>query len=113
MTSDEPATAFHLYLHPDEVDVAAVALKLLIADGAHQGHIRELAQQVLGGLDGDPEENGTLILPLGAEQMKITHTALHLLLDDLQREQSEEIELLSGILAKLPGEHDMRAIQLK
>jgi hypothetical protein len=113
MPSDEPQIAFHLYLHPDEAAITAVALNLLVSDGAHQGHIRELAREVLGGLDGDTDENGTLIVALGAEQMKVTHTALHLLLDDLQQEQAGEIELLNGIIAKLPGEHDMRAIQLK
>jgi hypothetical protein len=35
-----------------------------------------------------------------------------LLLNDLQRGQAEEIEVLRGILEKLPDEHTMRAIQL-
>ena len=45
--------------------------------------------------------------------MKITHTAVRVLLDDTQREQAGERELLRSILEKLPDEHTMRAIQLK
>ncbi len=45
--------------------------------------------------------------------MKITHTAVKLLLDDLQREQADEREILRAILDKLPDEHTMRAITLQ
>jgi hypothetical protein len=44
--------------------------------------------------------------------MKITHGAVRLLLNDLQREQASERDLLRGILEKLPDEHTMRAIEL-
>jgi hypothetical protein len=44
--------------------------------------------------------------------MKITHTALRSLFGDLRREQADEIELIRGVLEKLPDEHVMRAISL-
>jgi hypothetical protein len=44
--------------------------------------------------------------------MKITHSATRLLLNDLQREQDQERQMLHAILEKLPDEHVMRAIQL-
>ena len=37
--------------------------------------------------------------------MKITHSAVQLLLNDLQREQADEREILRAILDKLPDEH--------
>ena len=40
-------------------------------------------------------------------------SALRLLLNDLQREQADEREVLRGILDKLPDEHTMRAIELE
>ena len=49
---------------------------------------------------------------LVGRQMKITHTALRLLLNDLQREQAEEREILRRILDKLLDEHTMRAIEI-
>jgi hypothetical protein len=45
--------------------------------------------------------------------MKITHSAARLLLNDLQREQAPEREVLHAILDKLPDEHTMRAIELE
>jgi hypothetical protein len=44
--------------------------------------------------------------------MKITHSAVRLLLNDLQREQADERLVLHSILDKLPDEHAIRAIQL-
>jgi len=44
--------------------------------------------------------------------MKITHGAVRLLLNDLQREQAEERGILHSVLDKLPDEHAIRAIQL-
>jgi hypothetical protein len=51
-------------------------------------------------------------LALTAEQMKITHTAVKIMLDDSQREQHQERRLLWSILEKLPDEHAIRAIDL-
>jgi hypothetical protein len=45
--------------------------------------------------------------------MKITHTAVQLLFEDLQRGQASERETLRGILNKLPDAHTMRAIKLE
>jgi hypothetical protein len=108
-----PESIFHLFLDPDEVEVTVVALNLLISDEAHQQQIRQLAREVLASLHAASGDSGTLTLALNPEQMKITHTAVRVLLDDTQREQAGERELLRSILEKLPDEHTMRAIQLK
>lgn len=104
---------YHLILHGEEVPVAMSALRLLISDEAHQIQIRQLAREVQAALRAPPDEHGTLIVPLAAKQMKITHSAVKLLLNDLQREQASEREVLRGILDKLPDEHTMRAIELE
>jgi hypothetical protein len=110
--AEEPEPAYHLFLDREEVAVAASALRLLISDEAHEPDIRRLAREVLEGLEAQPDEHGTLTLALGAGQMKITHGAVRLLLNDLQREQASEREVLRAILDKLPDEHTMRAIEL-
>ncbi len=110
--STPPEAAYHLLLDPEEVPLTASALNLLISDEAHQPDIRKLARGVLAELEGDPDEFGVLSVALTPGQLKITHTAVHLLLDDLQREQADEMQLLHSILSKLPDEHAIRAIQL-
>jgi hypothetical protein len=112
-TANEPEAAYHLFLDPSEAPVTASALRLLISDEAHEPHIRGLAREVIACLQGTPDEHGKLTVGLSPEQMKITHTAVKLLLDDLQREQADEREILRGILDKLPDEHTMRAITLE
>ncbi len=107
---DEPP--YHLFLDDREVPVAASALRLLIVDEAHEQGIRGLAREVLAELDSPPPEGHTLTVSLTPPQMKITYSAVKLLLNDLQRGQAEEREVLRGILEKLPDEHTMRAIQL-
>jgi hypothetical protein len=104
--------AYHLFLDADEVPVAASALRLLISDEAHEPVIRGLARDALAALDGQPDERGTLTVALAPGQLKITHSALRLLLNDSQREQADEREVLRAILAKLPDEHVMRAIEI-
>jgi hypothetical protein len=106
----EPEPPYHLLLDLDEVPVAASALRLLISDEAHEPQIRGLARGVLEALEQLPNERGVLTVSLAPEQMKITHSAVRLLLNDLQREQASERDLLRQILAKLPDEHTMRAI---
>jgi hypothetical protein len=108
----EPDPAYHLLLDPAEVPVAASALRLLISDEAHEPQIRRLAREVLASLEAEADERGTLTVTLGAGQMKITYSAVRLLLNDLQREQASEREILWRILDKLPDEHTMRAIEL-
>lgn len=109
---NEAEVAFHLLLDQDEVPVAASALRLLISDEAHKTQIRGLARAVLAELDGPPDEFGVVSVALTPEQMKITHGAVRVLLNDLQRDQADEIRILQAILGKLPDEHTMRAISL-
>jgi hypothetical protein len=104
--------AYHLFLDGDEVPVLAHALRLLISDEAHEPLIRSLAREVLESLDAPPEPNGNVTVPLTPPQMKISHTAARLLLDDLQREQADERDILRRVLDKLPDEHTIRAIEL-
>jgi hypothetical protein len=109
----EPEPAYHLYLDAPEIAAAASALRLLISDEAHQPEIRRLAREVLAQLEGPPAAGTTLTVGLSPEQMKITHSAVKLLHDDLQREQASERTLLRSILEKLPDEHTMRAIEIE
>ena len=51
-------------------------------------------------------------LELTAAQLKIVHTALKSLQDDLGHEQSDVLQVVRSVLDKLPGEHDIRAINL-
>ena len=105
--------AFHLFLDGEEIPVLARALNLLITEEAHEPSIRGLAREVLALLELPPGAGEKLSVPLTPEQMKITHTAAHLSLDDLQREQAAERGLLRRVLNKLPDEHTMRAIGLQ
>jgi hypothetical protein len=108
----EPEPPYHLVLDPEELPVTASALRLLISDEAHQPQIRTLAREVLAELEEEPDERGRLTVTLAPRQMKIVHSAAHLLLDDLGREQADERAILRRILEKLPDEHTMRAIAL-
>ncbi len=108
--TSEPEPPYHLFLDEVEVPVAASALRLLISDEAHEPTIRRLAREVLAGLDGPRNEHGVVTVSLAPQQMKITHSAVRLLLNDLQRGQAQEREVLHRILDKLPDEHTMRAI---
>lgn len=51
-------------------------------------------------------------LELSPAQLKITHTALHSLLNDFGHEQSDVHGVIREVLEKLPDEHAMRAIRL-
>jgi hypothetical protein len=51
-------------------------------------------------------------LELNAAQLKIVHTALRSLRDDLGHEEHDVREVVDSVLAKLPGEHEIRAIDL-
>ncbi len=112
-TADEPDAEYHLFLDAEEVPVATNALHLLISGEAHEPEIRRLAREVLESLGATPDEQGKLTVGLNPGQMKITHTAVKLLLDDLQRGQAREREILRHIVAKLPDEHTMRAIAIE
>jgi hypothetical protein len=72
-------------------------------------------------MSGDPIQPDDLIQPgevayrleLTAAQMKIVHTALKSLFDDLGRDQHDVKGVVAAVLDKLPGEHDIRAIDLE
>lgn len=51
-------------------------------------------------------------LELSPAQLKITHTALRSLLDDFGHDEREIHSIINEVLAKLPDEHAIRAIQL-
>ncbi len=51
-------------------------------------------------------------LELTAVQLKIVHTALKSLYDDLGHEEHDVKQVVQAVLAKLPGEHEIRAIDL-
>jgi hypothetical protein len=52
-------------------------------------------------------------LDLTAAQLKIVHTALKSLFDDLGHEEHDIQHVVFEVLDKLPDEHDIRAIDLK
>jgi hypothetical protein len=110
--TQQPEPAYHLLLNGAETPMLARAVRLLISDEAHEPAIRSIARELLALLEGAADSAGKLTVPLSPQQMKIAHTAAHLLLDDLQREQSGERALLRSVLDKLPDEHTMRAIEL-
>jgi hypothetical protein len=110
-SADDPA--YHLFVTAEEIPVAITALRLLISDEAHEPQIRGLAREVIEQLSApQPADGSALTVSLSPPAMKITHTAVKLLLDDLQREQGQERRALAQILQKLPDEHAIRAIAL-
>ena len=108
----ESEPAYHLLLEAAEIPLTARALRLLISDEAHQPQIRRLGREVLAELEQKPEAGSTLSVALTPGQMKITHSALRLLLNDVRRDQAQELVMLQGILEKLPDEHSIRAITI-
>ena len=51
-------------------------------------------------------------LELTAAQLKIVHTALRALYDDLGHEEHDVQRVVQAVLATLPGEHEIRALDL-
>jgi hypothetical protein len=51
-------------------------------------------------------------LELTAAQLKIVHTALKSLYDDLGHEESDVKQVVASVLDKLPREHEVRGIDL-
>jgi hypothetical protein len=109
--ASEPA--YHLLLDGDEQALAARALRLLISDEAHEPQLRSIAREVLAELERQPPAGQSLVVPLSAPGMKLTHTAVKLLLDDLRRDQAQDQHVLRAILHKLPDEHAIRAIVIE
>ena len=58
------------------------------------------------------DEHPTFPLELDAAQLKVTWTALKTLHDGLGHEEHDVQEVVREVLDKLPGEHDVRAIDL-
>ena len=52
-------------------------------------------------------------LDLTAAELKIVHTALKSLYDDLGHGEHDVRQVVSAVLDKLPGEHEIRAIDLR
>jgi len=52
-------------------------------------------------------------LELTAVQLKVTHTALKSLFDDLGHEERDVQDVVREVRAKRPDEHDIRAIDLQ
>jgi hypothetical protein len=52
-------------------------------------------------------------LELTAAQLKVTHTALKIYFDDLGHDERDVQAVVMEVLSKLPGEHDVRAIDLR
>jgi len=57
-------------------------------------------------------EDTSYRLELTPAQLKITHTALRSLLDDYGHEERDVQALVHEVLAKLPSEEDIRAIDI-
>jgi hypothetical protein len=108
MPDDEPLT-FPLYVHDDERDTLRLALRSLRDDLGHEEH---RIAAVLDGLLGRIPDQEPTPLDVDAAEMKLTHTALHSMLDDSRREQADDRARLHALLDRLPGEHDIRAIDL-
>ncbi len=52
-------------------------------------------------------------LELTAAELKIVYTALKSLFDDLGHDEHDVKHVVSSVLDKLPGEHEIRAIDLR
>jgi hypothetical protein len=52
-------------------------------------------------------------LELTAAQLKVTHTALKTLFDDLGHDESDVRDVVGEVLDKLPDEHTIRSIDLQ
>ncbi len=98
----ESPDEYHLLLDREEVPVAASAVRLLLADEAGEADIRAIARQVLALLEAPADERGLVTLPLAPPQMKITHSAVRLLINDLQRGQAASARSSGGSSGSSP-----------
>ena len=64
------------------------------------------------GFEGFGPDDIAYRLELTPAQLKITHTALHALLDDLGHDEADVKDVVRAVLDKLPDEHSIRAIDL-
>ncbi|HWI72390.1 MAG TPA: hypothetical protein VNT55_10575 [Baekduia sp.] len=105
--NDRPT--FPLIVHDDERAVLRTALKSFRDDLGHEEHrVAAVLEDVLGRL---PADEATPLL-LDRAAMKVTWSALHTLLDDSVRAQQDERRHLRAMLARLPDEPDIHAIDL-
>lgn len=109
MSASDDALTFPLYVHDDERETLRIALRSFRDDLGHEEHrIAAVLDGLLARLpDAEPEP-----LTIDAAEMKVTHSALHSALDDSRRDQADERARLRAMLDRLPGEHDVRAIDL-
>jgi hypothetical protein len=64
-------------------------------------------------MNGEPDEGDVNFhLELTPAQLKVTHTALHSLLDDFGHDEKVVGRVIHEVLEKLPDEHSIRAIRL-
>jgi hypothetical protein len=100
---------YSLFVHDDERRVLRTALEVYRKDFGHDEHgIIVLVDDVLARI---PQDEHTP-MDLDAAEMKVTWSALHSLLEDSIRTQREDRARLHALLGRLPGEHDIRAIDL-
>jgi hypothetical protein len=100
---------FPLVVHPAELPVLRLALMVFADDLGHEEHrIRTVARELSARVAGDDARE----LDLDAADMKVAWSALHTLLDDSVRGQRADREHLHALLDRMPGEHDIRAIDL-
>jgi hypothetical protein len=100
---------FPLIVHDDERPILRLALKAFRDDLGHAEHqVAAVVDAVARRISDDEHQP----LELDAADMKVTWSALHTLLDDSVRTQRDDREHLRALLERLPGEHDIRAIDL-
>ena len=67
---------------------------------------------IIPGMSLNDAEEVTFGLRLTGPELKVTHTALRALRDDLGRHQADVNHIIQAVLDKLPDEHTMRAIRI-
>jgi hypothetical protein len=101
--------SFPLIVHDDERAVLRTALQAFRHDLGHEEHrVAGVVEDVLTRVPATEAEP----LVLDAAAMKVTWSALHTALDDSDRGQQDDRAHLRALLDRLPGEHDIRAIDL-
>jgi hypothetical protein len=100
---------FPLIVHDDERPVLRLALKVYSDD---LGHREQEILDVAAGVTRRIVDDEHVPVDLDAADMKVTWSALHALLNDSVRTQEDEREHLHALLDRMPGEHDIRAIDL-
>jgi hypothetical protein len=101
--------SFPLIVHDDERIVLRTALKTFRDDLGHEEHrVSAVADDLLARV---PEVESTP-LDLDAADMKVTWSALHALLNGTSHGQEAERGHIRALLDRMPGEHDVRAINL-